>query len=154
MLNIGNLTGYIESAIPTTDYLGGIVQENSPVMRDPRAKWYVPETMFPMSKYPPYPEGKAYVMSMDVARRIGQISKEVEVFPWEDIFIGLCAYRLNIDIQEIVNFYGSSKILGSDGSLIKTEQSLRDLHMLYVVYDLGVNEMYQVWRAWALNSWD
>ncbi len=64
------------------------------------SKWMVNKTMFAYSHYPYYAMGAAYVMTIETAKKILQVSQFVRYFPFEDIYItGLC--RLAADIPAV-----------------------------------------------------
>lgn len=154
VVNIGNLTGFLESFAPSVNYLGGIVQAGSIPFRNPQDKWYTPEELYPKATYPPYLEGKIYIMSMDVAKKIYDHTQTLQIFPWEDVFIGICAKQLSIIPQNIVNFRGVWTVRSEGIGIIKTDETLANLNFLYVVYDLTIGEMIEIWQAWMSNSWD
>ncbi|XP_054762069.2 beta-1,3-galactosyltransferase 1-like [Lytechinus pictus] len=154
VVNVGNLTWFLEKHVPSSNYLGGIPIFGARVYRDPTEKWYTPMEIYPNETYPPYTEGKAYVMSMDVAERIYNHSQTLQIFPWEDIFIGICAKHLNIVPQEIICFLERDLLkVRYEDKLVKSNKTLKNVRFLYVVYDLDVEEMIDVWRAWMSNSW-
>ncbi|XP_071488862.1 beta-1,3-galactosyltransferase 5-like [Diadema antillarum] len=155
MVDIGNLTGFLELRAEKSGYFGGILHENATAIRSPREKWFVPDEIYPLSTYPPYAEGKAYILSMDVVKKVLRISSDVAVFPWEDIYVGLCAKQVGIAPRDILSFHFMWDVRNStNGRLIKTAKSLRKLNIMYIAYDLNTRQMLDVWKAWKLNSWD
>ncbi|XP_070547790.1 uncharacterized protein [Ptychodera flava] len=86
-LNTKNMLEFLRQAPRTGLYLGDAKIDTEP-LRDAWSKWYTPEEAWPAHVYPPYNNGPAYVMSMDVVRIAKTASKKHVIFPWEDVYVG------------------------------------------------------------------
>ena len=56
-------------------------------MRDKKNKWFVPPSVYPHFKFPPYVDGPAYVISADI---VAHLAKRADKFPFlflEDVFV-------------------------------------------------------------------
>lgn len=97
-LNVNYLVHHLlHPELPTRqNYLTGRIVLYAEPIRDKMSKWYVPEEIYPGDTYPPYPSGPGYVFSGDMARKIYQVAQEIYVINIEDVYIGMCLYRLNI----------------------------------------------------------
>ncbi|KAM9312042.1 beta-1,3-galactosyltransferase 1-like [Gastrophryne carolinensis] len=78
------------------NFLTGLLWSSSRPRRDKSSKWYLPEELYPGNTFPRYPSGPGYVFSSDMARKIYEVAQEIVVLNIEDVFIGLCLYKLNI----------------------------------------------------------
>ena len=56
-------------------------------VRRPSDKWFVTLKDYPFTKYPPYCEGFAYVMSVDVVDKLYTASKSVPFFWIDDVYV-------------------------------------------------------------------
>ena len=65
--------------------LYGFLYGGGPVHR--RGKWAVSLDEYPMSSYPPYMSGNAYVVSANMARKLVLASEYMPYLPLEDVFI-------------------------------------------------------------------
>nr|XP_002739735.1 PREDICTED: uncharacterized protein LOC100373738 [Saccoglossus kowalevskii] len=86
-LNVDNMVELLKYAPRTSFYLGETKVETHPI-RQPRSKWYTPVDAWIESTYPPYNDGHAYVMSIDVVQKAYHASMTSVLFPWEDVYIG------------------------------------------------------------------
>ncbi|XP_069830366.1 beta-1,3-galactosyltransferase 2-like isoform X2 [Dendropsophus ebraccatus] len=81
---------------PLTNYVTGLLVENTSPNRNKDSKFYLPEEIYPSKIFPPYPSGPGYVLSGDMAKKIYDVAQEILVFRIEDAFIGVCLYKINI----------------------------------------------------------
>lgn len=96
----------------------GHVFKKPVVNRDRKSKFYMSQEYFPNSTFPAYINGVAYIMSSDLVEATYHIATMLPLFPWEDVFIGMCLHRLGIDLKHDDKFmyWGSFKhIAGASG---------------------------------------
>ncbi|XP_041282803.1 beta-1,3-galactosyltransferase 4-like, partial [Onychostruthus taczanowskii] len=77
---------------PARLYLGRVHWRVAP-NRDPRSRHYVAESAFPMSRYPPYCSGTAYVLSRQAAGAVLGAARAVPLALPEDVWVGVSARR-------------------------------------------------------------
>ncbi|KAM8876862.1 beta-1,3-galactosyltransferase 1-like isoform 1-T1 [Synchiropus picturatus] len=94
-LNLENLIKMLSNA-PKTNYLSGLVARGAQVLRNPKSKWYLPVSLFPNPVYPRYALGFAYVLSVDLAKKLLEASYHVKALYIEDVYLGLCMQYLKI----------------------------------------------------------
>ncbi|RZB41454.1 Galactosyl T domain containing protein [Asbolus verrucosus] len=86
--------------------IGRLLFRKTPV-RDPGSVWYVPDNFYPGKVYPNYLESFAYLMSMEVARKLYEVALEQVMFHIEDVFItGILAKEAKISPQHSALFLG------------------------------------------------
>ncbi|XP_012737104.2 beta-1,3-galactosyltransferase 2 [Fundulus heteroclitus] len=96
-LNIDNLVIMLKTpGIPKMNYLTGMLMWNRPVVRSKNSKWYVPEELYPDSRYPTYTLGMGYVFSNDLPAKFVEVSKAIKPFNIEDAYIGMCIKKLGL----------------------------------------------------------
>ncbi|KAK2817370.1 hypothetical protein Q5P01_025561 [Channa striata] len=78
------------------NYMTGLVWWHSPVIRDPKNRFYLPFDIIKEGEYPPYPLGMAYVMSLDLPAKILQVSSKIKPIYIEDAYMGMCLKGLGI----------------------------------------------------------
>lgn len=59
----------------------------------------MPEEQFPGKRYPTFCSGTGYVFSGDVAALIYQVSLEIPKVRLEDVYVGMCLAKLQIEPQ-------------------------------------------------------
>eukprot|EP00057_Strongylocentrotus_purpuratus_P005062 XP_003730114.1 PREDICTED: uncharacterized protein LOC100893702 [Strongylocentrotus purpuratus] len=152
-VNVVNLTAYLKTLNASEDFIGGIVTKGAAPYRNANKKWYVPEDVYPDPTYPPYPQGKSYIMTMNVAREIFTASKQLEIFPWEDVFIGLCLQKIGMQPSEVPGFDGADPIFSAKREVWQSDESLKILQGLLIVFDLRDSQIETIWHAWRFKTW-
>lgn len=103
-LNLANLIRMLVRA-PRTSYLSGLVVGSAPVLRDPSSKWYLPHEVYPPPTYPRYALGLAYVLSLDLSKKLLQASKHVQALYIEDVYLGMCMEYLGLSPTDPPDWY-------------------------------------------------
>lgn len=85
----------------TSNLFTGILYPDNVPIRNIFSKWYVSRKEYDGEKYPPFCSGTGYVLSVDVAQRVFNISSSIPFFKLEDVYIGMCLERLKISLQEL-----------------------------------------------------
>ncbi|XP_018408195.1 PREDICTED: beta-1,3-galactosyltransferase 5-like [Nanorana parkeri] len=85
----------------TSNLFTGILKPNDPPIRNIFSKWYISKREYDRDKYPPFCSGTGYVLSVDVAQRIYNISFSIPFFKLEDVYIGMCLDKLKVPLQEL-----------------------------------------------------
>ncbi|KAE8621414.1 hypothetical protein XENTR_v10004827 [Xenopus tropicalis] len=96
----------------TTDLFTGSLRLHDAPIRDINSKWYISTAEYPQAKYPPFCSGTGYVFSVDVAQRIQNVSSTVPFFKLEDVYVGMCLEKLEINLQNLhteTTFYAYKK---------------------------------------------
>lgn len=100
-VNVFYLTELLLRKKRTTRVFTGFLKLNEYPIRRRGSKWYVSEEEYPGKTYPPFCSGTGYVFSTDVASQIYNVSENVLFIKLEDVFIGLCLAKLNIQLEEL-----------------------------------------------------
>ncbi|KAF3687958.1 Beta-1,3-galactosyltransferase 2 [Channa argus] len=96
-LHVQNLVKLLlDPSTAKQNYMSGLVWWNSPVLRNPLTKSYMPRSVVAESEYPPYPLGMAYVMSLDLPAKILSVSPHIKPIYIEDAYLGMCLKHLGI----------------------------------------------------------
>ncbi|XP_052779524.1 lactosylceramide 1,3-N-acetyl-beta-D-glucosaminyltransferase A-like [Mya arenaria] len=104
------------------DFLYCSTFRNQGPIRRSDDKWFVPMTEYPYSKYPPYCEGFAYIMSYDVSKKLYEATETVKIYWIDDVYLtGLAAIQARITHTNMESGH-SYKLLDTD-NLSKIVQS-------------------------------
>lgn len=76
------------------EFMVGDVIGSALPSRAKRSKYFIPEGFY-RGRYPTYAGGGGVVYSGALARRLHNISKTVHLFPIDDVYVGMCMFRLN-----------------------------------------------------------
>ena len=82
---------------PRIRYTLGYVFKNPIVMRHKINKFYMSKAFYPNASLPPYSSGAGYIMSTDVVEAVFNVAITIPIFPWEDVFVGMCLQKLDIE---------------------------------------------------------
>lgn len=109
-VGIPSLAGYLLSLTQLEDvYTGRVIHQRVPD-RAPQSPGFVPIHRYSEEFYPDYCDGRAFVMSQDVARKVYVAAKEVPVSLPPDIFVGICAKKAGITPIHSSRFSGEKHI--------------------------------------------
>ncbi|XP_059916909.1 UDP-GlcNAc:betaGal beta-1,3-N-acetylglucosaminyltransferase 9 isoform X1 [Gadus macrocephalus] len=95
-VNIENILEMLQDKDAGEDlFIGDIIVHAKPI-RKRTSKYYVPEFMYGGGLYPSYAGGGGFVMSGHTARRLSAACQQVELFPIDDVFLGMCLQRIAV----------------------------------------------------------
>lgn len=95
-VNVENILEMLRGLDPHHDlFVGDIIVRARPIRRR-NSKYYVPEFVYGQGVYPSYAGGGGFVMSGHTALRLNRACQEVELFPIDDVFLGMCLQRISL----------------------------------------------------------
>jgi hypothetical protein len=83
----------------------GYVFPNASPMRHQLSKWYISLNDYPYGKFPPYVAAGCYFLTPKSLKLFYLASKMFEVFKFDDIYMGILAYKLDIKPRHIDAVY-------------------------------------------------
>nr|XP_045006628.1 UDP-GlcNAc:betaGal beta-1,3-N-acetylglucosaminyltransferase 9 isoform X2 [Jaculus jaculus] len=95
-VHVRNLLQFLESRDPAQDLLAGDVIVQARPIRRRTSKYYIPEAVYGLPVYPAYAGGGGFVLSGATLRRLADACSQVELFPIDDVFLGMCLQRLRL----------------------------------------------------------
>ncbi|KAL3885858.1 hypothetical protein ACJMK2_025890 [Sinanodonta woodiana] len=84
--------------------VGGACHPEAGPIRNPASKWYASFQSYPHNSYPGFCSGTGYVTSINVARKVFDISKNVPFFHLEDVYVAICIRKLGYRLYPIHGF--------------------------------------------------
>lgn len=87
----------LKANIPREMYFTGYLMRGYKPNRNKDSKWYMPPELYPSGSYPTFCSGTGYVFSGDMAKRIYATSLGIRRLHLEDVYVGLCLSKLNIE---------------------------------------------------------
>uniref|UniRef100_A0A8K9UAV1 Hexosyltransferase n=1 Tax=Oncorhynchus mykiss TaxID=8022 RepID=A0A8K9UAV1_ONCMY len=130
-LNVHNLVNMlIDPTTPKHNYITGKFSQNTQVVRDRTSKWYIPNKVYPGTKFPPYLLGNGYVFSIDLPEKIVEASKQVRAIFLEDAYLGMCLSHLGIHYYTsramycVVLLLGLASIISHDCLKFKCQRGI------------------------------
>lgn len=98
-VNTDYLLDLLEPDLPAKqNYFTGFLFQNHQPHRNQNSKWHMPHSLYSNHVYPTFCSGTGYVFSVDVAPRILRASFNVKYIYLEDVFVGICLQKENIQV--------------------------------------------------------
>ncbi|XP_030646664.1 UDP-GlcNAc:betaGal beta-1,3-N-acetylglucosaminyltransferase 9 [Chanos chanos] len=145
-VNIENILEMLRGQEVDKDlFVGDIIFHARPIRRR-NSKYYVPEFVYGQGVYPSYAGGGGFVMSGHTALRLNGACQEVELFPIDDVFLGMCLLRIGLKPTRHEGFrtFGIVKPSAAPHLQVFDPCFYREL---MVVHSLTVP---QIWLMWNL----
>ncbi|KAM5263606.1 UDP-GlcNAc:betaGal beta-1,3-N-acetylglucosaminyltransferase 9 [Ctenodactylus gundi] len=95
-VHVGNLLEFLAQRDPEQDLLAGDVILQAHPIRARTSKYYIPEAVYGLPAYPTYAGGGGFVVSGVTLHRLATACAQVELFPIDDVFLGMCLQRLRL----------------------------------------------------------
>ncbi|XP_076849768.1 UDP-GlcNAc:betaGal beta-1,3-N-acetylglucosaminyltransferase 9 [Brachyhypopomus gauderio] len=145
-VNINNILEMLADRKADEDLLVGDIIFHAKPIRRRSSKYFVPEYIYGQGIYPSYAGGGGFVMSGHTALRLHMSCKEVELFPIDDVFLGMCLLRLGLKPTHHEGFrtFGIVKPSAAPHLQVYDPCFYREL---MVVHSLTVA---QIWLMWNL----
>ncbi|XP_032080892.1 UDP-GlcNAc:betaGal beta-1,3-N-acetylglucosaminyltransferase 7 isoform X1 [Thamnophis elegans] len=76
-------------------FVGDVLVKARPIRRKEN-KYYIPNSLYSKTYYPPYAGGGGFVMDGPLAKRLHKASENRELYPIDDVYLGMCLEDLNV----------------------------------------------------------
>ena len=87
------------------NFIMGFIWDLSMPYRIPHSKWYISLSEYPYRFWPPYPTAGSFFVSMLTAERLYIGMQYTKFIRFDDVFVGLVAWKLGIPMRHNKNFY-------------------------------------------------
>ncbi|XP_019896000.1 UDP-GlcNAc:betaGal beta-1,3-N-acetylglucosaminyltransferase 9 [Esox lucius] len=145
-VNVDNILEMLKGRKFNKDlFVGDIIHHARPIRRR-SSKYFVPEFVYGQTMYPSYAGGGGFVMSGLTARRLSGACRQVELFPIDDVFLGMCLQRIGV----IPSRHEGFRTFGIERPSAAPHLQVFDpcfYRELMVVHSLTVP---QIWLMWNL----
>lgn len=123
-------------------FAGDVISDASP-QRDKKLKYFIPESVF-VGPYPPYAGGGGYLYSGELALQLYSVSREVALYPIDDVYTGMCLKKLGL----VPKKHGGFKTFGIEEKYRRNPCTYRSLML---VHSQTPQEMLMIW-PWIVNT--
>ncbi|XP_033942528.1 UDP-GlcNAc:betaGal beta-1,3-N-acetylglucosaminyltransferase 7, like [Pseudochaenichthys georgianus] len=123
-------------------FVGDTIFNATPI-RNRQSKYYIPRELYD-KPYPPYVGGGGFLMSSKMARRLFVVSEDLELYPIDDVFLGMCLQKLDL-VPEMHPDFRTFGITRRKVSSMNSEPCF--YKNLIVVHKLSVQELLRMWNV-------
>ncbi|XP_078414400.1 UDP-GlcNAc:betaGal beta-1,3-N-acetylglucosaminyltransferase 7, like [Cetorhinus maximus] len=100
-VNTENLLEFLSSQSegPRRDslFVGDIISRALPI-RNHQSKYFIPKQLHDQP-YPPYAGGGGFLMASALARRLLAASEDIQLYPIDDVYLGMCLQKVGVEPQ-------------------------------------------------------
>ncbi|XP_069466352.1 UDP-GlcNAc:betaGal beta-1,3-N-acetylglucosaminyltransferase 7-like [Ambystoma mexicanum] len=123
-------------------FVGDIITKAAPI-RNKRSKYYIPREVYAGS-YPLYAGGGGFLMASSLAKRLLPASEKIQLFPIDDVFLGMCLRAVGVQPKAHSGFrtFGISR---KRLSPMNTDPCF--YRGLLVVHRLSAEELMKMWQV-------
>ncbi|XP_048356012.1 UDP-GlcNAc:betaGal beta-1,3-N-acetylglucosaminyltransferase 7 [Sphaerodactylus townsendi] len=90
-----NILDYLEDQKAGDLFTGDVLYKAKPI-RKKENKYYIPTALYSKTHYPPYAGGGGFLMDSSLARKLYKVSENLELYPIDDVFLGMCLEILKV----------------------------------------------------------
>ncbi|KAG8003093.1 LisH domain-containing protein ARMC9 [Nibea albiflora] len=95
-VSVENIFEYLESSSHAKNlFVGDVIFKAKPI-RKKENKYYIPQALYNKTHYPPYAGGGGFLMDGTLARRLHWVADTLELYPIDDVFLGMCLEVLQV----------------------------------------------------------
>ncbi|XP_028857103.1 UDP-GlcNAc:betaGal beta-1,3-N-acetylglucosaminyltransferase 7 [Denticeps clupeoides] len=95
-VSVENIIDYLEMSRNVRNlFVGDVIFKAKPI-RKKENKYYIPQALYNKTYYPPYAGGGGFVMDGPLTRKLNLVSDTLELYPIDDVFLGMCLEVLQV----------------------------------------------------------
>nr|XP_033813552.1 UDP-GlcNAc:betaGal beta-1,3-N-acetylglucosaminyltransferase 7 isoform X2 [Geotrypetes seraphini] len=136
-----NILEFLEGNTVENLLVGDVVNNARPIRRKDN-KYYIPKTLYNKNHYPPYAGGGGFLMSGSLAKRLYKASEMLELFPIDDVFLGMCLEILKVNPINHKGFKTFGIVINKNSKMNKEPCFFRSI---VVVHKLLPDELRHMW---------
>ncbi|KAI4881342.1 hypothetical protein NFI96_001645 [Prochilodus magdalenae] len=142
-VSVQNILEYLESSADVKNLFAGDVLFKAKPIRRKENKYYIPQAMYNKTYYPPYAGGGGFLMDSPLARKLYLVSETLELYPIDDVFLGMCLEVLQVTPIKH-NAFKTFGLVKNKSSKLNKEPCF--YKSMIVVHKLLPQDLLDMWR--------
>lgn len=95
-VSVDNIFEFLDSSSHDKNlFVGDVIFKAKPI-RKKQNKYYIPHALYNKTYYPPYAGGGGFLMDGSLVKRLYWASDTLELYPIDDVFLGMCLEVLQV----------------------------------------------------------
>ncbi|XP_041129106.1 UDP-GlcNAc:betaGal beta-1,3-N-acetylglucosaminyltransferase 7-like [Polyodon spathula] len=127
-------------------FVGDTISKAVPI-RNRQSKYFIPKELYD-NPYPPYVGGGGFLMASGLARKLFAVSDNTELFPIDDVFLGMCLQKAG-HAPETHPGFKTFGIMKRSASPMNNDPCF--YRNLLVIHKLSPEELLNMWKV-VLNE--
>lgn len=137
-----NILDFLDDNNTPDLFVGDVLYKARPI-RKKENKYYIPNSLYNKSLYPPYAGGGGFIMAGSLVKSLFKASETLDLYPIDDVFLGMCleVIKVNPIMHEGFKTFG---IVRNKNSKMNKEPCF--YRSMLVVHKLLPAELLQMWE--------
>lgn len=142
-VSVSNILEFLDVSNHGKDlFVGDVIFKAKPIRRKDN-KYYIPEALYNKTYYPPYAGGGGFIMDGPLARRLYGVANTMELYPIDDVFLGMCLEVLDVIPIKHIAFKTFGLVKKKDSKLNREPCFYRSM---IVVHKLLPPDLLHMWN--------
>ncbi|XP_072516980.1 UDP-GlcNAc:betaGal beta-1,3-N-acetylglucosaminyltransferase 7 [Salminus brasiliensis] len=142
-VSVQNILEYLDGSADVKNLFAGDVLFKAKPIRRKENKYYIPQALYNKTYYPPYAGGGGFLMDGPLARKLYLASETLELYPIDDVFLGMCLEVLQVTPIKHNAFKTFGLVKNKSSKLNKEPCFFRSM---IVVHKLLPQDLMAMWR--------
>ncbi|KAL6469543.1 hypothetical protein MHYP_G00230670 [Metynnis hypsauchen] len=142
-VSVQNILEYLDSSADVKHLFAGDVLFKARPIRKKENKYYIPQALYNKTYYPPYAGGGGFLMDGPIARKLYLVSETLELYPIDDVFLGMCLEVLQVTPIKH-NAFKTFGLVKNKSSKLNKEPCF--FKSMIVVHKLLPRDLLAMWR--------
>ncbi|XP_066503923.1 UDP-GlcNAc:betaGal beta-1,3-N-acetylglucosaminyltransferase 7 [Hoplias malabaricus] len=142
-VSVQNILEYLESSKRLRNLFAGDVLFKAKPIRRKENKYYIPQALYNKTYYPPYAGGGGFLMDGTIARKLYLAAETLELYPIDDVFLGMCLEVLRVTPIKH-NAFKTFGLVKNKSSKLNKEPCF--FKSMIVVHKLLPEDLMAMWR--------
>ncbi|XP_054645154.1 UDP-GlcNAc:betaGal beta-1,3-N-acetylglucosaminyltransferase 7 isoform X1 [Dunckerocampus dactyliophorus] len=142
-VSVENIFEFLDSTNRARNlFVGDVIFKAKPI-RKKENKYYIPLALYNKTHYPPYAGGGGFLMDGNLARRLHWVADTLELYPIDDVFLGMCLEVLQVAPVKH-NAFKTFGLVKNKNSKMNREPCF--FRSMIVVHKLLPTELIRMWH--------